>query len=66
MEELMKVALSQGLGYGLFVFLLLYTLKTSGDREVKYQATIDKLVDKFDIIESVKKDVSEIKSKIFN
>ena len=65
MDALLQSALSQGLGYGMFVCLFLYVLKTTGDREVKYQSTIDKLADKFEIVAEVKKDVEEIKSKIF-
>lgn len=64
MEELIKVGIEQGLGYGLFIFLLLYTLKTTGERETKYQNTIDKLADKFNIIEDIKTDVEEIKNKV--
>ncbi|NFD28970.1 UviB-like protein [Clostridium botulinum] len=51
MNDLLTVALSQGLGYGLFLFLLLYVLKTTGERERRYQATIDKLVDKFGVVD---------------
>ncbi len=65
MDELLKAGLSQGLGYGMFVFLLLYVLKTTGDREKKYQETIDKLAENFGIVEDIKKDVVEIKDKIF-
>lgn len=64
MNEMVKVALGQGFGYGLFVFLLIYVLKTTGERETKYQSTIDKLADKFDIVEDIKKDVEDIKNKI--
>jgi hypothetical protein len=74
MEELMKSALQQGLGYGLFVCLFIYVLKTTGDRENKYQTLLDKLTDKFNIvdgikekvekIEDIKEDVKEIKNKI--
>lgn len=65
MNELLTTSINQGLGYGMFVFLLLYVLKTTGEREKRYQDTIDKLADKFQIIEDVKKDVIEIKDKIF-
>lgn len=64
MDELVKVGLQQGFGYGLFVFLLLYVLKTTGDREIKYQSLLDKMTDKFNIVEVIKEDVKEIKSKI--
>ena len=65
MDELLKAALSQGLGYGLFVVLFIYVLKTTGEREIKYQDTISKLADKFGVVEDIKKDVEDIKNKIF-
>lgn len=55
MNDLLATTLSQGLGSGLFVFLLLYVLKTTGERERRYQATIDKLVDKFGVVEDIKR-----------
>lgn len=64
MNELVKAGLNQGLGYGLFVFLLLYVLKTTGDRERRYQDLLDKLTEKFGIVENVQKDVTEIKNKL--
>lgn len=60
----MKMALSQGLGYALFVFLLLYVLKTTGERENKYQTLLDALAEKFNVVEDIKEDVREIKNKI--
>lgn len=66
MQGLIDLAISQGLGYALFVALFIYVLKTTGERERKYQETIDKLADKFGILEDVKKDVEEIKHKIDN
>lgn len=65
MEDLISTALSQGLGYGLFVFLLLYVLKTTGEREKRYQDLLDKLTAKFNIVENVQDDVKEIKNHIF-
>ncbi|ASN72265.1 hypothetical protein 10S12_3 [uncultured Caudovirales phage] len=64
MDELIKAGINQGLGYGLFVFLLLYVLKTTGDRERRYQDLLDKLTEKFGIVENVQKDVTEIKNKL--
>lgn len=64
MEELIKIGMNQGLGYGLFIFLLLYVLKTTGEREIKYQNLLDKMTDKFNIVEDIKEDVKEIKTKI--
>lgn len=64
MDELIKAGLSQGLGYGMFCVLLVYVLKTTGDRENKYQSLLDKMTDKFNIVEDIKEDVKEIKNKI--
>lgn len=64
MEQLISAALQQGLGYGLFVSLLLYVLKTTGDREKRYQCLLENMTDKFNIVEDIKEDVKEIKNKI--
>ena len=64
MDQLISAALSQGLGYGLFVALLLYVLKTTGEREKRYQDLLDTLTQKFNIVEDIKEDVKEIKNKI--
>ncbi|WP_090014412.1 BhlA/UviB family holin-like peptide [Clostridium sp. DSM 8431] len=64
MEDLMSAALQQGLGYGLFVSLLLYVLKTTGNREKRYQCLLDNMTNKFNIVEDIKEDVKEIKNKI--
>lgn len=65
MDDLVKEAASQGFGYVLFVFLFLYVLKTTGDRERRYQDLLDKLTEKFSIIEDIKSDVKEVKDHIF-
>lgn len=64
MDELMQLAAGQGLGYALFVFLLIYVLKTTGDREKRYQDLLDTLGEKFGVVEDIKEDVREIKIKM--
>lgn len=64
MDELMQLAVGQGLGYALFVFLLIYVLKTTGEREKRYQDLLDTLAEKFDVVEDIKEDVKEIKIKV--
>ena len=54
MDELIKVAIEQGLGYALFILLLLYVLKTSGEREKKYQETIQDLTQALKGVDNVK------------
>ena len=60
----MSATLQQGLGYGLFVSLFLYVLKTTWDRGKRYQCLLDNMTNKFNIVEDIKEDVKEIKNKI--
>ena len=67
MEQILTTAVEgQGIWTVLAVFLLVYVLKTSGEREKKLQDIIDKLTEKFNLVEIVKEDVDEIKTHIFN
>ncbi|MGN1227694.1 MAG: BhlA/UviB family holin-like peptide, partial [Christensenellales bacterium] len=50
-EELIKMAVSNGIWAVLFLALLVYQLKDSAIRETKYQQTISSLTDKLDIVE---------------
>lgn len=63
-DLMLKSAMQQGLGYGMFVFLLLYVLRTTGEREKRYQNLLDKVTDKLNIVTIIKQDVKEIKCKI--
>lgn len=69
--ELLKTIVSQGAWAMLFVWLLIDTRKESKTREEKLQNVINKnqeviseLAEKFDVVEDIKEDVKEIKSKI--
>ena len=69
MEILLKQALTQGLGYALFVCLLFYVLKQQEKRdekaearEEKYQNIISDLSEKYS---EIAKDVKDIKETIF-
>lgn len=63
-QEIIKMSLSYGVFGVLFVYLFFYMLKDSKQREVKYQEIIDKLTEKFGIVDSIKSDVDYIKEKI--
>ncbi len=68
-EEIIKLAVSNGIFAVLFCCLLIYQLKDSAKREQKYQQTIDGLVDKFGIMYEIKEDNEQIKQdnlKIIN
>lgn len=63
-QEIVKMVVSCGIFAMLFVYLFFYMLKDSKAREVKYQEMIDKITDKFSIVEIIKQDVDFIKDKI--
>lgn len=63
-NEIFKTIASQGAWALLFVWLLFYVLRENSKRENNYQETINKLADKISIIEDIKEDVKEIKTKV--
>jgi len=60
-EQIVNLAISNGLFAVLFLGLLIYQLKDSRTREQKYQATIEKLGNSLEIVKQVKEDVEDIK-----
>lgn len=70
-NELIKTIVSQGAWAVLFVWLLIDTRKESKTREEKLQSIINKnqevisdLAEKFDVVEDIQADVSDIKIKL--
>ena len=63
-EQIINLAISNGLFAVLFMGLLVYQLKDSRSREQKYQNTIEKLGESLEIVKSVKEDVEEIKDRL--
>ncbi|WP_346887478.1 BhlA/UviB family holin-like peptide [Clostridium sp. UBA1056] len=70
-NELLNVATSQGIWALLSMSLLFYILKAQEkrdlkqeERENKYQEIISKLTEKFTIVETIKKDIEDIKESI--
>ncbi|MDU5262240.1 MAG: BhlA/UviB family holin-like peptide [Clostridium celatum] len=69
--EILKTIVSQGAWAILFVWLLIDTRKESKVREEKLQSIINKnqeviseLAEKFNVVEDIQEDVSEIKIKL--
>ena len=69
--EILKTIVSQGAWAVLFVWLLIDTRKESKVREEKLQSIINKnqeviseLAEKFNVVEDIQEDVSEIKIKL--
>lgn len=70
-NEVIKIIVSQGAWAVLFVWLLIDTRKESKVREEKLQGIINKnqeviadLAEKFDVVESIQEDVTDIKIKL--
>ena len=63
-EEILNLALNNGLWAVLFLILLVYVLKDSKAREAKYQETIETLAESLEIIQEVREDVQEIKNTL--
>jgi len=70
-SEVFKVIVSQGSWAVLFVWLLMDTRKESKTREEKLQGVINKnqeviqeLAEKFDVVENIQEDVTDIKIKL--
>lgn len=70
-NEILKTIVSQGAWAVLFVWLLIDTRKESKDREEKLQSIINKnqeviseLAEKFDVVEDIQSDVTDIKIKL--
>lgn len=63
-EDILNLAIQNGLWAVLFLGLLIYQLKDSRTREKKYQQTIENLNKHLDIVEEIDANVQEIKGKI--
>lgn len=65
-EKIVDLAITNGLWAVMFLGLLVYLLKDSRTREIKYQNTISSLNKSLNIVEDIKDDVCRIKNKLFN
>lgn len=65
-EQIVNLAISNGLFAVMFLGLFVYQLRDSKNREIKYQETISKLGDSLQVVKEVKQDVEMIKEKLDN
>lgn len=65
-EQIVNLAISNGLFAVMFLGLFIYQLRDSKNREIKYQETISKLGDSLQVVKEVKQDVEMIKEKLDN
>lgn len=62
-QEIVRLAMSQGLWATLFVALLFYVLKENSKRESELRAIIDKLVEKFEILKGIDENLKDLKEE---
>lgn len=65
-QDILELALTNGIWSALFVGLLIYQLKDSAKRERKYQDTIQKLSTHLDVVQDIKEEIKEIRSAVLN
>ena len=63
-NDVLNIAISNGIFATLFVSLFVYQLKDSSAREKKYQKTIDSLAKELGVVEEIKQDVKHVKDII--
>jgi len=63
-EQIVNLAISNGLFAVMILGLFIYQLRDSKNRETKYQETISKLGDSLQVVKEVKQDVEMIKEKL--
>ena len=63
-EQIVNLAIQNGLFAVLFLGLLIYQLKDSSKREKKYQQTIESLNRHLDAVEDIEKNVEEIRDSV--
>lgn len=63
-EQIINLAVKNGLWAVLFTWLLVFVIKDSTKREKKYQDTIKQLTDSLAVVEQIKDNVESIKGAI--
>ena len=65
LQNIIEIALQQGIGAGLYIYLFFRMLKQNEEREAQYQATIDKLSDDIQSgIENIQSRLDVLEEKI--
>lgn len=64
-QDILDLAIKNGLWAVLFLGLLIFVLKDSKQREKKYQDTIKDLTDHLGIVHEIKKEVEEVKEVVY-
>ena len=66
-QNIMEVALQQGVWAALYIYLFFRMLKQNEEREKEYQTIIDRLNDKIEAgIESIQEQISDVRQALSN
>ena len=65
-EEILSLAMNHGLMSALFIGLMIYVLKDCSRREKKNTEIIEKLAEKFKVLEDIQRDITDLKNEIRN
>ena len=65
-ELIWDQALNSGLWAMLFVGLFITQMRDSKAREEKYQALVESLAEKLKVVEEIKEDIDDIKTRYFS
>ena len=64
-NEILELAIKNGLWAVLFLGLFIFVIKDSSNREKKYQQTIKDLTSHLGVVKAIKEDVDDIKNMVF-
>ena len=64
-EEILNLAIKNGLWAVLFMGLFVFVIKDSSNREKKYQETIKDLTEHLGVVKMIKDDVDDIKTIVY-
>ena len=64
-EEILILAIKNGLWAVLFLALFIFVIRDSSNREKKYQETIRDLTDHLGVVKTIKEDVDDIKELVY-
>ena len=64
-EEVLNLAIKNGLWAVLFMALFIFVIRDSTNREKKYQETISNLTEHLGVVKMIKEDVDDIKSIVY-
>ena len=63
-DQVISIAMNYGVMSAMFIGLMVYVLKDCSRREKKNTEIIEKLAEKFNVLEEIKRDLADLKQEI--